>query len=211
MVRVALAAAVPALRLGLREMLQGAGFLILDEGADAGDLDLANVDVLVLAAADWEEWWSKQGNERAEASSSPALVILSEQPNAAARLAALGLPGWAWLPEAASAGLLAAAVAAAAAGLAAAPAGGRTPASAEHALATLTPAALPVLEEPLTPRELEVLRLLAKGLPNKQIARELTISEHTVKFHVSAIYAKLGAASRTEAVSQAARRGLVAL
>ncbi|MGH2366368.1 MAG: response regulator transcription factor, partial [Chloroflexota bacterium] len=106
---------------------------------------------------------------------------------------------------------LAAAVAAAAAGLAAAPAEAGMTAGAGYALAALTPAPLPPLEEPLTPRELQVLRLLAKGLPNKQIARELTISEHTVKFHVSAIYAKFGAASRTEAVSHAARRGLVAL
>ncbi|MGH2366064.1 MAG: hypothetical protein ACRDHX_15630, partial [Chloroflexota bacterium] len=105
MVRVALAAAVPALRLGLREMLQAAGFLIQDEGADAGELDLANVDVLVMAAEDWEKRWPRPDGEQADGSSSPALVILSEQPSGA-RLAALGLPGWAWLPEAASAGLL---------------------------------------------------------------------------------------------------------
>jgi DNA-binding CsgD family transcriptional regulator len=51
--------------------------------------------------------------------------------------------------------------------------------------------------------------LLSQGLPNKLIARELGISEHTVKFHVSSLYAKLGASSRTEAVSQGARRGLI--
>ncbi len=65
--------------------------------------------------------------------------------------------------------------------------------------------------EPLTERELEVLRLLALGLPNKAIALRLGISEHTVKFHVGAILAKLGAASRTEAVMLAARRGLLPL
>ena len=67
------------------------------------------------------------------------------------------------------------------------------------------------LVEPLTPRELEVLRLLSEGLGNKGISRQLHISEHTVKFHVGAIMAKLGAASRTEAVTQAARRGLILL
>jgi two-component system, NarL family, response regulator YdfI len=67
------------------------------------------------------------------------------------------------------------------------------------------------LDEPLTPREREVLELLAEGLSNKLIARRLQISEHTVKFHVSSIYAKLGASSRTEAVSQGARRGLITL
>jgi DNA-binding NarL/FixJ family response regulator len=65
--------------------------------------------------------------------------------------------------------------------------------------------------EPLTPRELEVLELMGQGLPNKQIARALQISEHTVKFHISAIFAKLGAASRTDAVGRAARQGLIAL
>jgi NarL family two-component system response regulator YdfI len=67
------------------------------------------------------------------------------------------------------------------------------------------------LAEPLTDRELEVLDLLAEGLSNKLIAHQLNISEHTVKTHVASIFAKLGASSRTEAVSQAIRRGLVML
>ena len=64
-------------------------------------------------------------------------------------------------------------------------------------------------DEPLTARELEVLQLLAEGLPNKIIATRLHITEHTAKFHVSSILMKLGAASRTEAVTTAARRGLL--
>jgi len=66
-------------------------------------------------------------------------------------------------------------------------------------------------DEPLTSREHEVLDLLGQGLSNKQIARRLAISEHTVKFHVSSLYAKLGATSRTDAVSRGARRGLITL
>lgn len=66
-------------------------------------------------------------------------------------------------------------------------------------------------DEPLTEREREVLELLALGLPNKTIAARLRISEHTVKFHVGSIMAKLDAASRTEAVTRAARAGLLAL
>ena len=66
-------------------------------------------------------------------------------------------------------------------------------------------------EEPLTPREIEVLELLAEGLPNKTIAARLGISDQTVKFHVAAICGKLGAANRTEAVRRAIRRGLVSL
>ena len=65
------------------------------------------------------------------------------------------------------------------------------------------------LLEPLTPRELEVLRVLALGLANKEIGSKLGISEHTVKFHVAAILGKLGASSRTEAVAIGIRRGLI--
>jgi len=67
------------------------------------------------------------------------------------------------------------------------------------------------LVEELTPREMEVLRLLAEGLPNKAIAHRLGISEHTVKFHVNALLGKLGAQSRTEAVIRATRLGLILL
>ncbi len=65
--------------------------------------------------------------------------------------------------------------------------------------------------ETLTERELEVLRLLAQGMPNKEIATHLVISERTAKFHVSSIMGKLGATNRTEAVSLAAQRGLITL
>jgi DNA-binding NarL/FixJ family response regulator len=61
----------------------------------------------------------------------------------------------------------------------------------------------------LTAREREVLHLVAEGLPNKAIARQLGISEHTAKFHVGSLLGKLGAASRTEAVTIATRRGLL--
>ncbi|MFQ5382718.1 MAG: LuxR C-terminal-related transcriptional regulator, partial [Dehalococcoidia bacterium] len=65
--------------------------------------------------------------------------------------------------------------------------------------------------ENLSPRELDVLTLIADGLPNKAIALELGISENTVKFHAASILGKLGAASRAEAVMLAARRGLLAV
>jgi two-component system, NarL family, nitrate/nitrite response regulator NarL len=65
--------------------------------------------------------------------------------------------------------------------------------------------------EPLTTREVQVLELLAEGLPNKAIAERLGISDQTVKFHVSAIAGKLGAVNRTDAVRRAVRRGLIAL
>ncbi len=65
--------------------------------------------------------------------------------------------------------------------------------------------------EALTPREAEVLELLSRGLSNKLIAVELHISEHTVKFHISSLYAKLGVTGRVQAVSRGARYGLVSL
>jgi DNA-binding NarL/FixJ family response regulator len=72
--------------------------------------------------------------------------------------------------------------------------------------------ALPArLSEPLTNREIEVLRMLAEGLGNKEIAFRLGISEHTVKFHLSSIFAKLNASTRTEAVTIGARLGLILL
>ena len=63
----------------------------------------------------------------------------------------------------------------------------------------------------LTSRELALLQMLAEGLPNKDIAKALGISAHTVKFHLSSIFGKLGATTRTEAVAIGIRRGLVML
>jgi DNA-binding NarL/FixJ family response regulator len=67
------------------------------------------------------------------------------------------------------------------------------------------------LVEPMTPREIEVLRAMAEGLANKEIAASLGISENTVKFHVASVMGKLGAGSRTEAVMQGIRHGLIPL
>ena len=83
--------------------------------------------------------------------------------------------------------------------------------------AALHPHSMPALHshtppfEMLTERELEVLNLLAQGMPNKEIASTLVISERTAKFHVSSIMGKLGATNRTEAVSLAAQKGLITL
>jgi len=75
--------------------------------------------------------------------------------------------------------------------------------------ADLAPELAEPFAEHLTPREIEVLQLLSEGLGNKEIASRLNISEHTAKFHVASIMGKLGAASRTEAVTLGIRRGLV--
>jgi two-component system nitrate/nitrite response regulator NarL len=70
---------------------------------------------------------------------------------------------------------------------------------------------IPAPLEPLTGRELEVLRLVAEGLPNKSIAARLDVTDHTVKFHLNAVLRKLGAQSRTDAVVRATRLGLLLL
>jgi DNA-binding NarL/FixJ family response regulator len=215
LVRVMVAAANPALRAGLRSLL--AADERLEVVAEARDLsgwpELAHaVDVLVLASPDDPQATLAALPQDLQGLPYPAVLLLSDEPGAAL-LGELGLAAWGLLPLEASAEELSAAVGALGEGLlAGAPhlmqplisnprrlGPGRNAQDFDHS------------PEPLTARESEVLQLLAQGLANKQIAVALGISEHTVKFHVSAIYAKLGAASRTEAVSLAARRGLLVL
>ena len=80
----------------------------------------------------------------------------------------------------------------------------------ERVVATAAPGAV-AQGGALTARELEVLRLVARGLSNKEIAADLGITTHTVKYHLAAVLAKLGVRSRTEAVSLGVRTGLVPL
>lgn len=85
------------------------------------------------------------------------------------------------------------------------------PVAADAILSAREDAVPAAFNEALTAREVQVLELLAEGLPNKAIAARLGISDQTVKFHVAAISGKLGAANRTEAVRLAVRRGLITL
>ena len=78
-------------------------------------------------------------------------------------------------------------------------------------IATAAPATVPREGAALTPRELDVLRLVAQGLGNKEIAADLDVSTHTVKYHLASVLAKLGVRSRTEAVSRGIRTGLLPL
>ncbi|MBD2256356.1 response regulator transcription factor [Pseudanabaena sp. FACHB-2040] len=138
-----------------------------------------------------------------------AVVVLVEQwpePNWAEILRS-GVQGL--LLSEATAGAIVAALEAAAAGLVV-----LHPNLVEELLATapsLSRMAGEAPTQPLTNREVEVLTLLAEGVGNKTIARRLTLSEHTVKFHISTIFAKLNVSSRTEAVIVGARLGLILL
>lgn len=187
-------ASVPALRAGLAAMLERAGISVA--GAADGIPAELRADVLLLAGLPLED---------VEELPCPTL-LLSDDSRQAVLLQSLGLTGWGVLPPDAGAEQLAAGIQAVAQGLAVIPAGSAAPSLTKPPVEVSDP-----LQEPLTARELEVLQLVSQGLPNKLIARRLGISEHTVKFHVSSTYAKLGAASRTEAVSLAARRGLISL
>ena len=204
--RLAVAADDPLARAGLAAILaalpdclvvaQGGGDLATE--AAAGLLDTP-VDVILWdigrefadGRADGEEWLG---------GGVPVLALVADEEGAALawRLGCQGL-----LPRQADAEQLVAAVSALAAGLV--------------VLVPALAAALSPAEETddvvtdLTPRELDVLRLVAEGLTNKAIAQRLAISDHTVKFHVNAILGKLGAQSRTDAVVRATRLGLIAL
>jgi DNA-binding NarL/FixJ family response regulator len=72
-----------------------------------------------------------------------------------------------------------------------------------------SPSGAGALHDPLTPREMDVLRMLADGLSNKEVALQLHISEHTVKYHLSSVFGKLGVSSRTEAVMVGIQRGII--
>jgi len=139
----------------------------------------------------------------------PEIVLLTDDTQAVWLIAALRAGARAVLPRDATASELEAAVTAAAAGL--------VTLHPETASSLLNRGPAPVIEatprtpQSLTPREVEVLRMLAEGLGNKEIARQLGISEHTVKFHLGSIFTKLDATSRTEAVMTGVRMGLIIL
>jgi len=137
----------------------------------------------------------------------PAMVLLSDQPHPVWSSDAVRYGVRAVLPRDASEPEILAAIDAAANGLAV-----MDPAELEQLLASAAPAAAAAVQDStLTPRELEVLRMMAEGAANKIIAWKLNISEHTAKFHVASILSKLGASTRTEAVTMGIRKGLVLL
>lgn len=164
-------------------------------------------DAVVIAAEEFPAARSKNMNQLAELFSVTPAILLTEQVNASVKKAALRLNIHSLLPLSIHAHQLIAAITAVAAGLAVA----IRPAEEERDDWSLQTQEDPVYVEHLTSREIEVLRWMAGGYGNKEIADRLHISEHTAKFHVSSVLAKLGAASRTEAVTIGITRGLVAI
>lgn len=195
-------------RLRLGEGASVEGFATLEEAAEV--MEERAPDVLLLEetqpGTQVNEWLSLL-QENGLAREFPVVLLLI-QPSAeeVGRVMRSGIRGV--LPANADGRQLTAAVEAAAAGLIVLP-GNEVPV--QVAARDSQNGDDDALVEPLTPREKDVLRLLASGLANKEIAARLGISDHTVKYHVASILGKLGAASRTEAVSIGMRRGLILL
>jgi DNA-binding NarL/FixJ family response regulator len=202
-VRTLLVGDDPLARAGVAALLGAAPEVEL---AASGGLDEA--PALLAATGPEVLLWDSGGAE----SSAAALVAAAGEVPVLALLKAGGRPGQLWragvrglVERGAGAGSLAAALLATARGLAVLEPG------LADAWLRAPPAAGDEGPDALTPREREVLALLAEGLGNKAIAARLGVSDHTAKFHVNAILQKLGAGTRAEAIVRAARRGLVAL
>jgi DNA-binding NarL/FixJ family response regulator len=202
MAEIAILASDAAQRRRLADAASGRSIAAADSVTALLDLIDREGAEAVLAAPSAAEWEQADWAALARRTS---LVFVLDDP--ARMIEALQAGAAAVLPATADAGAIAAALAAALQGLRLLP---------EDVLRLLLP------ERPatagdgeaggvLTARELDVLQALADGASNKAIARRLGISFHTVKFHVASILAKLDAESRTEAVTQAARLGLVML
>jgi DNA-binding NarL/FixJ family response regulator len=203
--RAFIVAPTPVTRTGLRSMLasaEGTEVQVVGEASSPTDLSaLSEADVIVLAD---EELLEEVSIAVAE-DGTQAVVLVSDEEHAVPRLRAMQLKGWGVVPPDAPSDELAAAVAAAGQGLTV------LPKTLAERLLQEPAASIEELSETLTAREREVLDLLGHGLSNKLIAHELHISEHTVKFHISSLYAKLGVSNRAEAVSRGARYGLISL
>jgi len=181
-----------ALRAALESVAELAG-----SAENLQDAAALHADLIVV---DWDQETAQELIEFL--SDSPPVIVLAADPqppwlSEALRAGVRGL-----LPRDASTAEIAAAIDAAAAGLIV-----LHPEAVDTTVRTTAVAQ----GEPLSPREIEVLRLVAEGSSNKAIAWKLSISEHTVKFHLNSILSKMRAGSRTEAVMLGLRRGLIPL
>ena len=200
--KILIVATNPLARMGLAALLTGQSGLTI-AGQTTGSISLADeIDLYRPDAIIWDWGWENQPDRLAEVRDLPVLALLN---NAAQATDAWASGATGLLLHDADAESLVAALNALDQGLLVI-----DPALSE----SLFPTALPIQDspaEPLTPREMEVLQLLAEGLPNKTIASRLSVTDHTVKFHVNAIMSKLNSQSRTEAVVRATRLGLIIL
>lgn len=232
-IRTLVVAGYASVRAGLHALLADAsGIAVVGAVEGTGDslvrlLPALRPSVLLLDTTGDSAAWDSLGDFlalQADKTALPvALVVVADcAERDLPRLFAARLPGWGYLGRDTDGAQIIAAVRAAAEGLIVLNHDTRVPlatdtANRAPAKATVPGPVLPAgnvpqsVGETLTPREIEVIQLMARGLPNKQIASRLGISLHTAKFHVAQILGKLDAASRTEAVTVGARRGYVTL
>jgi NarL family two-component system response regulator YdfI len=210
-IRVLIVAIAARARQALESLLHAQGFAVLGSFAsveDAADVFTEeDVDAIIIDASDVSlEDLFESLQESGAAREAPTILLLPDaSPDAASQALRLGVRGI--LPASPEPQQLAAALEAVVQELVVY----NSEMSSPLRRAASRGAPADELTEPLTPREREVLRLLASGLANKEIAAKLKISEHTAKFHVASILGKLGAASRAEAVSIGMRNGLILL
>jgi NarL family two-component system response regulator YdfI len=210
-IRVLIVATAARARQALESLLHAQGFAVLGSFAsveDAADVFTEeDVDAIIIDARDVSlEDLFESLQESCAAREAPTILLLPDaSPDAASQALRLGVRGI--LPASPEPQQLAAALEAVVQELVVY----NSEMSSPLRRAASRGAPADELTEPLTPREREVLRLLASGLANKEIAAKLKISEHTAKFHVASILGKLGAASRAEAVSIGMRNGLILL
>jgi DNA-binding NarL/FixJ family response regulator len=208
--RVVVVATSPAVRMGLAAVLAAhPGFTVLESVARPAELtesfDSIDPDVIVLAVEPGESPLLSFPASPDAAARLPVVLVLGDDPAAAWAGRAIRSGARGALARTATAEQIVSAVAAIAAGLLV-----RQPNLGEPSVQVRRPVTdRPV--QPLTGRELEILGLLAEGLGNKAIAARLGISEHTVKSHLTSIFAKLDVSTRAEAVANAARLGMIML
>ena len=212
MIRVFIVAASPLVRAGLEARLRGrVAIEIIGSAADwnspAELLSEAEPDVLLLDASGEDDGTFLDALAASDVASDTHVIVLTSEAQPGGIAAALRAGARAVLPHDVSPEQLITAIEAVATGLVVI-----HPAEVTAVVSNSvrTPVRTELLEE-LTPREREVLQMLAGGLGNKEIAARLSISEHTAKFHVASILGKLGASTRTEAVSIGIRHGLILL
>ncbi len=218
-IRTVVVAPILAVRAGLRTLLSDAGapadelpstsIEVVHEAASLADLDLLPPDTQVLVVSSDAYSTKELSRLLQDQPGQVGLLLLASDAAALPALMDAPLHAWGLLPLEATAEELIAGVIAVHAGLLVG-----TPPLLGPALNRAWEAGGGMDEasfEPLTERETQVLQLLAQGLANKQIAISLGISEHTVKFHVSSLYGKLGATNRTEAVRLGIQSGLILL
>ncbi len=212
-IRVLVVASYPTVRAGLRAVVEGdAAFEVAGEadGVDtlAGQLEQLAPQVLLIDPGADADSVLEALEPLSTGNVLPPIVLIASSIDTVSDVLERGVSGF-LLPDATAEEI------------------GAALRSAMSGLATIDRRAIPLLlegrspadvtptpegdYEDLTPREREVLQLIAQGLPNKTIALELGISEHTVKFHVGSILTKLDASSRAEALARAARVGLIVL